>query len=139
MVHSILEETQHLAVFFGPVPLPGCSWVTSRYQTFLDLKFNLLITIVQISVTGTQALLTIIKIIQTLKVYEEKNQPFYERVSHIRMYTPVIYTFYRDGTLYIIPILGITQANSLNVHGSPLNYIDWEAWRSVVYHYIASL
>lgn len=115
-------------------PFHGCSQ-SSQLHAMIPLRLAVLI--IWCCVTALQVALTVIKFVEHLY---PKNQTFYSHIAHIRKHTPVIYVFYRDGNLFIFPVLvfGILQYISMT-KASDLNStsalaLDWTVWTTVVYY-----
>ncbi|KAJ3558865.1 hypothetical protein NP233_g11410 [Leucocoprinus birnbaumii] len=64
-----------------------------------------------------ESILTFVRFIMTLQNIRGAGSTFHERISHIKNVTPLLYVFYRDGTLLFIPVLvlAIVDAISLSV------------------------
>ncbi|KAJ3561781.1 hypothetical protein NP233_g9987 [Leucocoprinus birnbaumii] len=53
-----------------------------------------------------ESILTFVKFIIMCQDTRAAGSTIHEHISHIRTFTPLLYVFYRDGTLFFIPVLG---------------------------------
>ncbi|KAF9440463.1 hypothetical protein P691DRAFT_780073 [Macrolepiota fuliginosa MF-IS2] len=87
-------------------------------------------------ITGIEVLLILVRLFQALKQVKLMGHTFYERMVHIKRLMPVIYVFYRDGTLLIIPIFGTSMLAFANTLSSKpiFGAVDLGGWLALVYY-----
>ncbi|KAJ3557937.1 hypothetical protein NP233_g11611 [Leucocoprinus birnbaumii] len=72
----------------------------------------------------------------------DPGETVWHRISHVRKFTPVMYTFYRDGTLFTIPILVLVSlvlaAGRTNIFTNPLDYFHWPAFLELAYYLVGT-
>ncbi|KAF9451126.1 hypothetical protein P691DRAFT_757603 [Macrolepiota fuliginosa MF-IS2] len=83
--------------------------------------------------------LTLIKLGGELNRVRLLGNTIAERVAHVKTYTPIIYVFYRDGTLFFIPfsvmaVFALLSVLTLAPNGFNPFAIDWTPWVAIVYY-----
>lgn len=130
------------AINIDHFPLPGCFYFLSDKALGVFYVFNVTLTAVRLFATSSQVLLTLTKLVKFLKNASDPEETLLERVSHIRNFAPVMYTFYRDGTLFSIPILALVSlvlaAGRMNIYTNPLDYFFWPSWLTLAYYLVGT-
>ncbi|KAJ3558739.1 hypothetical protein NP233_g11446 [Leucocoprinus birnbaumii] len=125
-----------------PFPLPGCWWwaAPSRWAHLRD-KVMLALWMIRVLATSIEAILMLIKLAEALNTerrFSEKS--LLSAIGERRRLTPVLYIFYRDGALLIIPILVISTLGLVaETRGSAtMGGVDWSMCLLITYQLCGS-
>ncbi|KAJ3560959.1 hypothetical protein NP233_g10498 [Leucocoprinus birnbaumii] len=92
-------------------PLHGC-WVSAS-SISLSLKVHVVDTAFTLTRAASTVLETILTLVKFVMTYRETKAPastLGERVSHMKIFTPVLFVFYRDGTLLFLPWIAVVYS-----------------------------
>ncbi|KAJ3563892.1 hypothetical protein NP233_g8642 [Leucocoprinus birnbaumii] len=89
-----------------------------------------------------ESILTFVRFIMTYQNTRAAGSTVHERISHMKAFNPLLYVFYRDGTLFFIPVLVLAIVNVISWFvGFPptfgsfvfVNTNLWSIWLYVFY------
>ncbi|KAF5344760.1 hypothetical protein D9756_011064 [Leucocoprinus leucothites] len=144
VVHSLFHSNFTLVDY----PLHGC-WLGSDSDLpppLFDVMEKVAGTFV--GVRGVSALietlLTVVRFGITYRDAKATGSTIQERLSHIQLFTPLLYVFYRDGTLLLIPILALSIVETISKFDllpqttTSMKFLstDWAVWVDVIYSMI---
>ncbi|KAF9451842.1 hypothetical protein P691DRAFT_772797 [Macrolepiota fuliginosa MF-IS2] len=107
----------------SPAPVPGCP-----LQPLNQLHHFRAPTVVW----GTR--LTSNSLYQNLR---ETDHSFYRGWMRLKQLAPTLYVFYRDGTIFYIPVFGLSLfgfVSAFTTITERLTCANWEAWLAIVYY-----
>ncbi|KAJ3559727.1 hypothetical protein NP233_g11193 [Leucocoprinus birnbaumii] len=119
-------------------PLPGCWLLTSTlsWSPLVGAKTLLAFWIIRFSATTIETVLMLIKLTETLNAERRfSDESLWSVIREHRRLTPVLYIFYRDGALLIIPTLGLIGDA---IPSSAASGVDWNMWLLLTYQLFGS-
>ncbi|KAF5345405.1 hypothetical protein D9756_010972 [Leucocoprinus leucothites] len=125
-------------------PFHGC--IVADSSLFLRPAYitsKAMLSIVRMTSTSVETLLTIVSFIITYRRVHAIGSTVRQRILHIQSFAPLVYVFYRDGTLLFIPVWIFTMLEFLNDY-KLMTWsifqlaIDWTVWVAVVYSAIGA-
>ncbi|KAF9442474.1 hypothetical protein P691DRAFT_789402 [Macrolepiota fuliginosa MF-IS2] len=128
-------------------PLHGCFRNDlSLSQSHLLASADIAIGIARFGAAAIELLLILIRLFQALRQAKLVGNTFYARIVHIKKFTPILYIFYRDGTLLILPLPVIVTLHflaALETDSSQIALLEKlpeniTAWFALVYYLCAT-
>ena len=99
---AIAIAVKHISLIYKTVligPFSMCFLILRTYMSILTQKKSIARTLT----TAIEVLLTLIRFIMTFRTQRVFGEGIWSRISHMQTSTRLLYIFYRDGTLLLIP------------------------------------
>ncbi|KAJ3573416.1 hypothetical protein NP233_g2458 [Leucocoprinus birnbaumii] len=131
---AILTIYSSMVSAVGDIPLHGC-----LYSNELDTMGNISTRVTGAFViyglfASTVAIgLTIVPFMRYYKMLKFTGPTPLERISHMQMVTPLLYVFYRDGTLLLIPVWILSLLEVFEIFSFNFATNDLSVWLGVGY------
>ncbi|KAJ3557397.1 hypothetical protein NP233_g11754 [Leucocoprinus birnbaumii] len=123
----------------GNLPLHGC-WVGGSTGTeFLGPLFVQVrgaLVVIRVLSSAIEAMLTVASFSRIYRHSSGIGGTIWSRLLHIKQFTPLLFVYHRDGTLFFFPILAISclELMAYLELGSPvLSMIQWNIWVAFIY------
>ncbi|KAJ3568196.1 hypothetical protein NP233_g5877 [Leucocoprinus birnbaumii] len=131
---AILTIYSSMVSAVGDVPLHGCLY-SNEFDTMGSISTRVTGTFVAYGLfASTTAIgLTVVPFMRYYRMLKLTGPAPLERISHMRLVTPLLYVFYRDGTLLLIPVWILSLLEVFEIFSFNFAANDLSVWLSVGY------
>ncbi|KAF7768357.1 hypothetical protein Agabi119p4_7600 [Agaricus bisporus var. burnettii] len=119
-----------------PAPIPGCTLRRGRHtQLYRSLT---IVWITRLMSNGFELILLLYGLYQSLKEAGSYSRSGWARVRRV---APILYVFYRDGTIFYIPVCALSIFGLIATVmqlGRRFTCANWEAWLGITYYIVGT-
>lgn len=108
----------------GDYPLHGCYATDSSPLSSLMAPTIVAFGTARTLSAAVELVLVCIKLFQATKTVYLAGSSLPDRIKHLRRFTPVLYVFYRDGTLFVFPIFVINAFDLISALASHYGHLE---------------